>query len=32
VKALIADGTLDSVKLGAMRLVKYASLKRLIDG
>ena len=31
VKALIAEGTLDSVKVGAMRLVKYSSLKRLID-
>ena len=29
-KKMIADGTVDSVKLGSMRLVKVASLKRLV--
>jgi excisionase family DNA binding protein len=32
VKAWIADGTLESRKIGSMRLIKFASLKRLIDG
>ncbi len=29
-KAMIADGTVESVKVGTMRLVKVSSLRRLV--